>query len=123
MPDALAGLGVEGHEALGEEVVAGAVAAVEVVGRRFNRQVDVAELQVRRHRRPDGGVAGVAPRVALPGLVPELTRERDRVEDPPPLAGPDVVAAHEPGDVLPAGRKSAQRAADHRNVSYDHRRR
>ncbi len=122
MPDALAGLRVEGHQALGEKVVARAVTAVEVVGRRLNREVDVAELQVRGHRRPDGGVTGVAPRVVFPGLVPELTHEWDGVEDPPPLAGPDVVAAHEPGDVLPAGGKRAQGTANHRDVSHDHRR-
>ena len=68
-------------------------AAVVVAGRRLNRQIHVPELFVRRHRRPDGDVAGVGPRIVQPGLVPELPRRRHGVERPQQLPGADVEAA------------------------------
>ena len=80
-------------QAFGEEVVAGARAAVVVAGRRLDRQIHVAELFVRRHRRPDGDVAGVGPRIVQPGVVPELPRRRHGVERPQQLPGADVEAA------------------------------
>ena len=66
VPDPLPGSGVQAHEAFGEQVVAGTMAAVEVVGRRAERQVDVARLLVNRHERPDVRVAGVLGRALLP---------------------------------------------------------
>ena len=74
VPDALAGARVEADQAIGEEIVAGAVAAVEIAGRRLDRDVDVAEFLVGAQRRPGAGVAGVLPGVVLPGLVAELAR-------------------------------------------------
>ena len=57
VPLALAGLQIDADEALGEQVVAGPVAAVEVRRRRLDRQVDEAELLVDGDLRPDAGVA------------------------------------------------------------------
>ena len=107
VPAALAGLEVEGDEAVREEVVAQPVPAVVVVGRHLDRQVDHVQLGVDRHLGPHAGVAGVAPRVAFPGVVAELVAERDGVEDPLPLAGVDVVAADEALDVAHRSRRAA----------------
>ena len=110
MPDALAGSRIEAHEAAREQVVAGPMAAVEVAGRRLDRQIDVAELFVGGERRPDRRVAGIRPRIVQPRVVAELARLRNGVEGPQPLARADVEAA----DVaLGVFLRSRRRAADH----------
>ena len=53
----------------------------------LERQVDVAGLLVDRHQRPDVGVAGVFPRIVLPGVDAEFVFLRDGVENPGGLAG------------------------------------
>ena len=57
VPDPLAGLCLQAHQALGEQVVAHALPAVVVVGRRRRREVYVVELTIVRHRRPDVGAS------------------------------------------------------------------
>ena len=121
VPDPLAGGGVEADEALGEQVVSGAVAAIGVVGGRFDRQVDVPQLQVGGHRRPDTRVAGIGPGVVLPGVVAELTCHRDGVKDPASLAGPYVVTPNEPGRVLLGRRKGRLRRPDDDDVLHNDR--
>ena len=123
VPDALAGPGVQAHQALREQVVAGPMAAVEIVGGRLDRQIHVAQLQVGRHRCPHPGVAAVAPGVVLPGLVAELARLGDGVEDPQLLAGARVEPADEPGREVGRRRGGAQRRPDHDHVADDQRRR
>ena len=91
VPRPLPGLDVDRDQGLREEVVAEAVDAVVVVGRRPRRQVHVAELVVAGEHRPDVGVARVAPRVVQPGVDPELVGAVGHgVEVPRVLAGPDV---------------------------------
>ena len=108
VPLALAGVEVDRHQALGEQVVAGPVAAV-VVGRRgLDRQVRDAQLLVHGDLRPDPGVAGVDGRVVQPGLAPELARLRDGVEDPQALARPHVEAADVALRVAPAAGVAAR---------------
>ena len=102
VPDPLAGLGVDADDALREQVVAGAHAAVPVVRWGPGGQVDVAQLLVHRHRAPHVGVAAVAPRLVVPGVGAELLPLRDGVEDPLPLARADVEAAHVSGVRLAA---------------------
>src|SRR6185295_2333215 len=94
MPLPLAGLQVDGDEALAEEPAARAMAAVIVAGRHFDRQVGQTELFIDGDLRPHAGVAGVRPRVALPRVVAEFARQRDGVEDPEPFAGAHVEAAY-----------------------------
>ena len=74
MPLALAGLQIDADEALGEQVVAGTMAAVVIGRRRFDRQVDQAEIFVDGDLRPDAGVAVGRPRLVLPRVVAELAR-------------------------------------------------
>ena len=94
VPLPLAGLDVERDEALVEQRVARPVAAVVVARRHFDRHVDQAELEVRAHLRPRAGVAVLQRRFILPGVVAKLAGLRDGVEDPQPLAGLHVEAAH-----------------------------
>ena len=103
VPDPLAGLEVEGDDAVREQVVAGPVPAVEVAGRHLHREVHVAQLGVDGHLAPYPGVPGVAPRIVQPGVVPEFVGARNGVEYPLPLAGPDVVAPDVPGRFLLRG--------------------
>ncbi len=121
MPDAFAGARVEAHQAFVEEIVAGAMAAVEIAGGRFDGQIDVAEFGIGAHGRPDGGVAGVFPGSVLPGFVAEFARLRDGVEGPEQLAGANVEAAHVARNVVLRRRRGAQlqRRADHDGVADD----
>ena len=120
VPDALAGLGVEADQRVGEQVVAGAVPAVVVGHRRADRQVDVPELRVVAHVRPDVGPARPLPRLVAPGLVAELARLRDGVEDPLHLAGADVVAADmSRRRFLAAGALRDRRAHDDRVARHE----
>src|SRR5205814_839995 len=73
VPDAFPGLRVQADQALAEETRTRAVAAVPVVVRRPDRKVDVAEVRVVAHRRPDISGPGVLPGTLLPGVVAELT--------------------------------------------------
>ena len=66
VPLAHARCGVEAHDRVGKQVVAQAVAAVEVVARRRHGQVDEPALVIDRERRPDIGVAGDLPRLVRP---------------------------------------------------------
>ena len=118
VPDALAGLQIDGDEAFAEQVVAGTMAAVVVAGRDLDRQIGDAELLVDGHLRPDAGIAGVGPRVLEPRVVAELAGARNRVEDPQPLAGARVVAANVALRVGLAARRraGAMRGADDDDV-------
>ena len=57
-PDPLAGLGAQRHDRIGVVVVAGPLAAPKIRARRRRRQEHQPALLVRRHWRPDIGVAG-----------------------------------------------------------------
>ena len=92
MPEPLARLHVERDQALSEQVRPGTMAAVPVVGRRRQRQVDMAELLVAAHRRPDVDVSGVRPGVLLPRLVAHFAGPRDGAERPQQLARAHVIA-------------------------------
>ncbi len=118
VPLPLAGAQVDADQGLAEEVVAGTVAAVEVVGRGLHGKVGEAQVLVDGHLRPDAGVAVLLGRAAQPRVVPELTRFRDRVEDPQALARADVERA-DVALVVPVrlGREPlAERGADEHHV-------
>ncbi len=118
VPLPLAGTQIDADQRFAEEVVAGAVAAIEVVGRGLHRQVGQAEVLVDGDLRPDAGVAVLLGRAAQPRVVPELARFRDRVEDPQALAGADVERA-DVALVVPVrlGREPlAERGADEHDV-------
>jgi len=99
VPHDLAGAHVEAHKARGIHVVAGTMPPVQIAGRRFDRQVHVAKLVVRRKRRPDAGVARVSPGVVAPCVDVRLPRLRNRVESPKFPACLHVEATDEAGNV------------------------
>ena len=82
MPDPLTGGGIQTNQALREQIVAQPMPTVPVVGRGPDRQIHVAEFLVSAHDGPHIRVARIAPRVVLPGVVPELSGLGDRVERP-----------------------------------------
>ena len=86
VPAPLAGLGVDGDEAVGEEVVAAAGGAVSARVGVAERPVDEAEFGVDGRVDPADRAAGL-PGVALPGVVPELAGPRGAPEGPDDFAG------------------------------------
>ena len=93
MPDALAGIGIQREQGVGEEIVAQPVGAVEIAGGRTGGDEDDAALCIHRHAGPVVGGAGVGPRVFRPCLVAEFAGMRNGVELPAQFAGADVVGA------------------------------
>ena len=129
MPDALAGARVECDDAVREQVVANAIRAVEVEGRRARGGKNHRALRVDRHARPRIGATRNLPRLGGPGIVSEFTRMRDRVETPAQRAGLDVVrpdVAGSAGERLGNGapddqqilEHDARRARAHREAQY-----
>ena len=93
VPEPLAGARVEREEAVGEEILADAIRAVEVVVRRSGRDVDDAAFFVDRHRAPVVHAADVLVGLLRPRVVAELAGQRHRVELPLLLTRDDVVRA------------------------------
>jgi hypothetical protein len=82
VPDPLSRLGIEADQALGEEVAAGTMAAVVVVGGSAGGDVNVSELRIGGQHAPGIGAAGVRPRFLLPRRIAEFPLLRNRVELP-----------------------------------------
>ena len=78
---------------VGEQIVAGPPDAVRRSRRRRQRNVDVAELFVRRHRIPRAEIAGDLPGLVPPGVVAEFPRARHDVERPEQLAALRIEAS------------------------------
>jgi len=93
MPDALARGGLKREHAIGEEVCADAIAAPMIVGSRAGAGKHQAALRVQRHPAPAIGATDSFPRVGGPGLVPELARVRNGVENPATFPGARVKGA------------------------------
>ena len=117
VPFAHAGLDVQRHQAVAEQVVAVPVDAHHVGVGQLYPAIDQAQFLVGRHRRP---AAGIARRFRLarnqPGVVAEFTFPRNGVEYPLALAGLDVEAA----DIALGGGRG--RGADHNGVLHHQRR-
>ena len=119
VPAVLAGRGVDGDDGIGEEVVAGTVAAPVVRRRSGHRHVEDAALGVQRHvPGPDVHARAAAPAVIEPGVVPGLAGKRHGVELPHPLAGADVERARVAGRTK---RHLASGRAQDGQVSIDQR--
>src|SRR5262249_54754651 len=103
--------------------VAEAMTAVEVIGRCFDRQIDVAKLRVCGHWRPYRGVTGHCPTVLLPRVVAKLAWLRNGMEGPLPLARPHVVSTHVSSDVSDRLREREESRSNNSRVADDHRRR
>src|SRR5262245_31723897 len=95
VPLTQAGLQIDRDDALCEEVVARAVAAVFVDGRRFDRQIHEAGFRIDGDLRPDPDVAAPFPRSFFPGVVAEFARARNGAELPELFAGAYVKGPHQ----------------------------
>src|SRR5581483_1401125 len=93
MPDALAGLQVQGDDTLTKEAVARSLPAVFVACWRLDRQVHHPELLVDADLCPYPRITRVAPRILFPRLVAQLSRAWDRVEDPQSFSGSNVISS------------------------------
>ncbi len=93
VPHALAGLDVERDQRIREQVVARPPTAIPRGRGRRQRDIDVTELFIGRHRIPRAEVAGDFPRIVAPRVVAELAGPRHHVKRPQELAGFGVEAA------------------------------
>src|SRR5688572_21053742 len=91
MPDSLAGARIDRDERVGEQVVALAIAAVEVVARAAESDERDAVLLVNSELAPVVPAAAQLPMALWPRLVAELAFVRNDMEDPRELSGPHVV--------------------------------
>src|SRR5271168_3566836 len=93
MPEALAGSGVQGEQAIGEEVVTEAVRAIEVERGGSRGHVKDSAFEIERHAGPVIGGAAGFPCFFRPSVVAELARMRNGVKDPSHLAVADIKSA------------------------------
>src|SRR5262249_45168512 len=93
MPAILARLRLERHDGRTEEIVASSPGAVVRGPRISGTHIDEAQVRVQCRLRPDCGAAG-PPGVALPGVVPDLTRPGHRVEAPDLPSRLGIVRGH-----------------------------
>src|SRR5947207_14468480 len=113
VPDLFTGRCFETDQTVAIKTVAGAMAAIIVVGRRADRQIDVAEFLVGAHRRPDIGGAGFLPGFLFPGLDSWLALLRNGVEGPEQPAGDDIEATNVAGRRRPLFPPVKDRRANH----------
>ena len=106
MPEALAGVGVEGEQRVGEEVVAEAIATVEIKDSRASGRVENAAFGIESHAGPVVCGSGGLPRTIGPGFVAKFAGMRNRVEGP--AQGP---AVHVEGANVARGRGMGFRIA------------
>ena len=120
IPDHFAGTGVEADEAIGEEIVACASAAVEIAGGHFDGEINEAEFLIAAERRPGARVAGVFPRIVIPRFVASFAVLRDGVERPEFFSCADVEAANVAGDVGLRGWRGAREQGGTHNDGVFH---
>src|ERR1051326_68396 len=107
VPFALTRLQVDGDQGLSKQVGSRAMSAIIVAGAQVDREGGDAEFLIHRNLAPHAGIAGVRPRILLPGLDAELSGPRDSVKDPEAFAGPHVESADVAFNVFSALRRAA----------------
>src|SRR5436305_1127630 len=93
MPDAFTSISFEGDKTIGEQVVADAVAAIEIKSGGARRNVDDAALDIQGHTSPVIGGPTILPGIFRPGVVTKFAGMRNRVKRPTQLAGAHIVGA------------------------------
>ena len=94
VPQKSAGPGVQRDYRIAIQIFTFAIAAVEVVSRRADREEHCTGLSVYRKPRPHIRAGAVLPRVAFPGIVPRLTGTRHGVKRPDEFSCSNVPSAH-----------------------------
>src|SRR5712691_9022967 len=125
VPLPFACLQIDRDQTLGEQIVAGPMAAVEVGCRRLDGQIHEAELLVDGHLVPDAHVAVSCPGFVFPRLVAELAGPWNRLEVPQPLPRAYVERLDEAFGVVVRARRVAfpECGADDDHAAGDGRRR
>ena len=123
MPDSLARCGVHAHQRFTKQSVSLAMSAIPIVGGRAEWQVNVAQILVRAHERPDVRVAAIFPRFVFPSLDAEFALLRYRMKNPSWLAGPRVKGLNVAARGFLVLWAVGNRRADNHVVSADHGRR
>ena len=128
MPDALAGAGIEADDAVAEQVVPGPIAAVEIIARCAEGQINVPEIVIGADHGPDVGPTELPPRSRFPGIGTELALSRNRVEGPQQFPRVHIVTAHIPwrsfvGQLVVLHPPVNDGRTHDDDVSTDHRRR
>src|SRR5262245_65381641 len=90
MPLALAGLQIHCDHAFAVQTIAGPVPSVIVACRQFHWQVNHSKFFIDAYLAPDAGVPRVGSGVTFPGVGSKLVRQRNRMENPKPLACPHI---------------------------------
>src|SRR5690349_19964564 len=93
VPKLYPGRGINTHQTVPRQSVAGAMATIIVIRRRADREIDVAKLLVGAHGCPDIGSTVFRPRIVSPGLDARLAELRDGMEGPYQTAGNNIEAA------------------------------
>ena len=94
MPDSFARLSIQSNQAICEEIVADAVAAVEIKCGGARWDIDNSALGIERHTGPIVRCAAGLPGVSGPSAIPKLPGMRNGVKRPAQLAGSDVESAN-----------------------------
>ena len=108
-PHQFAGLGAQCDDRVGVLVISGPLAAPKIRARRAGRQEHQPALFIRRHRRPDIGMAG------LDAVV------KQRIETPARPSAPRVEGAHEPKRRIDAAVVADRRADDDHAAAHQRR--
>src|ERR1700730_14313119 len=90
MPYPLAGLCIQGNQAIGEQIIANSITAVEVRHRGTGRDINDSTPGIERHTGPVVGGAAGLPRVPGPGLIAKLPRTRNGMKRPAQLSGAHI---------------------------------
>lgn len=97
IPEALAGAGVKGEQAVGEKIVTDAVSTVKIKSCRAGGNKDDSTNGIERHASPVVGGAAGFPGVRRPGFEAEFTGMRNGVKRPAEFSGADVEGADAAG--------------------------
>ncbi len=122
VPDHLSRPDIEADQAVRVKVLAGTVAAIDVVGRGLDIQIDIAQLRVHGERPPDTGVPRVIRRAVVPGFVARLAFAGNGVEDPLLFACAHIERHHIATHValILAAAAGSERGSDYNGVVRDH---
>src|SRR5262245_49319161 len=90
-----ASLQINRDEAFGEEIVTGAIAAVHIQRRCFDREIHEAGFGIDSDLSPHSGITGPFPRSVFPGFITELAGIRNGIESPDLLPCTHVESADE----------------------------
>src|SRR5713101_1687967 len=94
MPETFAGAGIEGEQAVGEEVVTDAIGAIKIKSGGTSGNVDDSSNRIERHSGPIVGGSAGFPGVTWPGFVAEFAGSRNGMKRPAKFAGADVEGAN-----------------------------